>query len=288
MNLIFFGSSNYVIPIIEVLKNNFELSLVITTENPKSNLASQGEALQGYPVVKYCTNNKIPYVSASNLKDLNTKHLILNTKAPIAVLADFGLIIPEEILNAFPKGIINLHPSLLPKYRGPTPVQTAILNGEKITGISIMKLDKEVDHGPILGQEKDEILETDTSESLYKRLFEKGANLLIKVINLYLKDNLKLTTQNHKDATFTKPLTRQDGFVNLTSQSEIKNLKFKIRAYFPWPGVWFKTKLNNSEKIIKLLPGDRLQVEGKKPMTHKDFLNGYPKAKEIISKITQP
>lgn len=274
MKIVFFGSSNYVIPIIEVLKKNFELSLVVTTEK------SQGA------VPLYCQQNKIPFTSVSSFKNGDLKSSIFNLKSPIAVLADFGLIIPEEILNAFPKGIINLHPSLLPKYRGPTPVQSAILNEEKITGISIMKLDKEVDHGPILGQEKDEILETDTAANLYKRLFDKGANLLLKVLDLYLKDNLKLTTQKHENATLTKPLTRQDGFVNLSSQSEIRNLKFKIRAYFPWPGVWFKTKINKTEKIIKLLPGDKLQVEGKKPMTYKDFLNGYPEAKEILGEIS--
>jgi methionyl-tRNA formyltransferase len=105
------------------------------------------------------------------------------------------------------------------------------------------------------------------------------------VLNKYLKDDLKLVAQEHEKATFTKPLTRQDGFIDLSSSLEIKKLKLKIFAYYPWPGVWFKTKLNDTEKIIKLLPGDRLQVEGKKPMTYKDFLNGYPEAKEILEKI---
>jgi methionyl-tRNA formyltransferase len=275
MNIIFFGSSNYVIPTIEVLKNNFELSLIITTEK------SQGA------VPSFCIKNKIPYLSIRQFSNSTTQQL-QRIKAPVAVLADFGLIIPEEILNAFPKGIINIHPSLLPKYRGPTPVQTAILNGEKTTGISIMRLDKEIDHGPILGQEKEEILSSDTAETLYKKLFEKGASLLPNVLNKYLKDNLKLITQEHEKATFTKPLARQDGFIDI-SKLETRNskseLEQKIRAYFPWPGVWFKTKLNNTEKIIKLLPGEKLQVEGKKPMSYKDFLNGYPEAKEILGKI---
>lgn len=269
MKTIFFGSSGYVVPIIEVLKNNFELSLVITTEK------SQGT------VPSFCIKNKIPYLSIGQFSN-STIQQLQRIKAPVAVLADFGLIIPEEILNAFPKGIINLHPSLLPKYRGPTPVQTAILKGEKTTGISIIKLDKEIDHGPILGQEKEEILSNDTAETLYKKLFEKGASLLSNVLNKYFNDNLKLIAQEHDKATFTKPLTRRDGFIDMSSSLEIKNLKLKIRAYYPWPGVWFKTKLNNTEKIIKLLPGDKLQVEGKKPMSYKDFLNGYPEAKEII------
>jgi len=275
LKIIFFGSSDYVIPIIEVLKNNFELSLVITTEK------SQGT------VPSFCIKNKIPYLSIRQFSNSTTQQL-QRIKAPVAVLADFGLIIPEEILNAFPKGIINLHPSLLPKYRGPTPVQTAILNGEKTTGISIMKLDKEIDHGPILGQEKEEILSNDTAETLYKRLFGKGASLLLNMLNKYLKDDLKLVTQEHEKATFTKPLSRQDGFIDilkLETRNSKSELERKIRAYCPWPGVWFKTKLNNAEKIIKLLPGDKLQVEGKKPMPYKDFLNGYPEAKEFLQKF---
>jgi len=274
LKIIFFGSSNYVIPIIEVLKKNFELALVVTTEK------SQGA------VPSYCQENKISYLFLQQFNNLTIQQLQV-IKAPIAVLADFGLIIPEGILNAFPKGIINLHPSLLPKYRGPTPVQSAILEGEKTTGISIIKLDKEIDHGPILGQEKEEILDTDTAESLYKRLFEKGANLLLKALNSYLKDNLKLTTQKHENATFTKPLTRQDGFVNLSSPLEIRNLKLKIRAYFPWPSAWSKLVVRSQKSAvrIKFLPGNLIQVEGKKPMTYKDFLNGYPEAKEILGEI---
>jgi methionyl-tRNA formyltransferase len=276
LKIVFFGSSGYVFPIIEVLQKNFDLSLVITTEKV------------GGAVPAFCKQNKILYRSFSTLSDSNLKSLILDLKLPVGVVADFGLIIPEEILNAFPKGIINIHPSLLPKYRGPSPVQTAILDGEKITGVSIMKIDNEIDHGPILGQEKEEILDTDTAESLYKRLFAKGANLLPKVLNLYLKDNLKLTTQNHKKATFTKFLTRQSGYVDI-SKLETRNSKLelerKIRAYFPWPGVWTQLRINDKLLRIKFLPKNKLQVEGKKPMSYKDFLNGYPEGKELLKKI---
>jgi len=247
MNIIFFGSSKYVIPIIKVLNENYSLVLVITTEK------------QDGAVPIFCKSNNLNCISVADLQDKNTKYKIQNTKASIAVLADFGLIIPSEILNLFPKGIINLHPSLLPKYRGPAPVQTAILNGEKITGVSIMKLDNEIDHGPILKQEKEKILDADTAETLYKRLFARGASLLPKVLNSYFKDELKPITQNHKEATFTNPLTRQDGFVDISKikdhlspegEKSKTELERKIRAYFPWPGVWLKTKLNNAEKII--------------------------------------
>ncbi len=295
VKIIFFGSSEYVIPIIKSLQKNFDLGLVLTTENPKtkkSNLASRGEASQSYSVIWYCVKNKIPYRSVTNLSDPNLKLKIENLKLKIAVLADFGLIIPQEILNIFPKGIINIHPSLLPKYRGPTPVQTAILNGEKITGVSIMKLDEELDHGPVLGQEQEEILDTDTSESLYKRLFEKGVNLLPKLLNDYLNGNLNPIAQNHKNATFTKALKREDGYIDI-SKLEVRGEKLevdrKIRAYFPWPGVWTKLEVR-SEKLevrIKFLPGEKIQVSGKKPMSYKDFLNGYPELKQQLGKLLE-
>jgi len=281
LKAIFFGSSKYVIPIIESLRKNFDLKLVLTTEH----LAFQGDALEA-PVINYCVENKIPYRSVSNLSDHNTKYLILNTKSPVAVLADFGLIIPKDILNAFPKGIVNIHPSLLPKYRGPTPVQTAILEGVKVTGVSIIKLDNEIDHGPILGQEKEEILESDTAETLYKRLFQKGANLLLKVLPDYLRGSLNLTAQNHKEATFTKPLTRQDGYLNVSNATTtVTKTDTMIRAYHPWPGVWTRLRLGSGGqaklKIIKFLPDKKIQVEGKKPMSYKDFKNGYPNLKQI-------
>ena len=281
LKIIFLGSSKFVIPILEVLRKNFDLELVLTTER----LASQGETLRSYPVVKYCVENKIKYLSVSNLSDPKVNSQLSIVNCQLAVLADFGLIIPPAILNLFPKGIINIHPSLLPKYRGPTPVQTAILNGEKTTGVTIIKLDEEIDHGPILGLQKEEILDNDTAESLYKRLFEKGANLLSKVLIEYLDGSLKLEAQDHKKATFTHHLTREDGFIDLNNPPSPEKLERMIRAYYPWPGTWTKLRIANRELRVKFLPGEKIQVEGKKPVSYKDFLNGYPELKQQLEKL---
>lgn len=274
--VVFFGTGVYVLPILEILKTDFKLSLVLTTEKDNNE-----------PVSKFCRENKISHISIQKFSN-ETILAIKKSDAEIGILANFGLILPQALLDIFPKGIINVHPSLLPKYRGPTPGQTAILNGDIKTGVSIIKLDEEIDHGPILTQQEEPILTDDTADTLYVRLFKIGSTLLSKCIPIYLSGELNPTEQNHEQATFTKTLTRDSGFIDLSSL-EIGNLKLEIdrmvKAYFPWPGVWTKTKLGNTEKIIKLLPNEKIQVEGKKEMSHKDFINGYPEGKEILQKL---
>lgn len=215
----------------------------------------------------------------------NLKHSVLATITPgslnripaadIGILASFGAIISKEILNSFPQGILNVHPSLLPKYRGPSPVQTAILNGEKETGVTIIKMDELVDHGPIVAQVKELILPTDTSTSLYGRLFEKGAKLL----NELLEKPIKTTPQDHAKATFTKKFTREDGKIDWHKTAV--EIDRQIRALYPWPGTW--TDINSKRlKILKAhlknnkLVLDEVQLEGKKPVTFRQFLQGYP------------
>lgn len=264
MKVIFFGSGNYVIPIIDALKKEFNL-FVFTTEKEKQNT-----------LIKYLEKNNINYKSITSLSEKE----VLKQKANLGVLANFRLIIPKNILNLFPLGILNIHPSLLPKYRGATPGQEAILNNDKTTGVSIIKLDEKLDNGPILIQKEVEIKESDTAGSLYQRLFEISADLLSQTIKQYIKGYLKLIPQDDKKATYTKSLTRQSGFIDVNNSP--KNLKTMIRAYFPWPGVWTKYH----EKRIKLLPNEKIQVEGKREVNYKDFINGYfDFAKELLEKL---
>lgn len=133
MKIVFFGSSYYVLPVIEKLKKTFEIEIVITTEKELKN-----------PIIAYCKKKQLPYLSVSSLSNQEFNSILINLNSNLAVLADFGLILPNTVLNKFAKGILNIHPSLLPKYRGPTPVQSAILNNEKKTGVSIIKLGKSV------------------------------------------------------------------------------------------------------------------------------------------------
>lgn len=227
-----------------------------------------------------------PFVQT--IKDALTKNFTLVDSlkdADLAVVAFYGKILTEDELNTPKYGCINVHPSLLPKYRGPTPVQTAILNNDKTTGMTIIKLDRKIDHGPVLVQKEEKILANDTAETLYERLFKVGANLLSQTINKYIKGQIKLSAQNDKKATFTKSLTRQDGYFDVNNPPSPEILDRMIRAYYPWPGVFTKLRIKNQELRIKLLPEKKIQVEGKKPMSIKDFINGYPETKELLLKL---
>lgn len=274
LRIVFFGSSRHVIPVIKVLKKKFELVLVLTTEQSSSDA-----------VPFYCQANRIPYVCVSTFSNQALSSQLSNLNCEIAVLAYFGLIIPQKVLKIFSKGIINIHPSLLPKYRGPTPVQDAILNGEKVTGVSIIRLDDKVDHGPVLVQQKEKIDSDDTADSLYKRLFQIGSDLIYQSIKQYIKGDLKPKEQNHLKATFTKLLQKNDGLISLDNPPFPVKIDRMVRAFYPWPGAFFRYKFDNKEKIIKLFPKSKIQVEGKKPMNYKDFINGYGKGEKILRKL---
>lgn len=281
---IFFGASSYVLPLITFLKEKYDLKLVVTTEQKSTD-----------PVQNYCTIHNIPYITVTSTKELlATSYKLQATKAQFAVLADFRLLVKQDILAIFPKGIINIHPSLLPEYRGPTPGTTALLDGKKTTGVSLMLLDTQLDHGPLIGQVTEHILPSDTSVTLYTRLFHIGTQLLEEKLPKYLEGALSPTEQDHEKATYTDFLTRDSGYIDFErierlSQLEIRNLKFeiarKVRAYYPWPNVWTITALHGKQVRIKFLPEKKVQVEGKSPMLYKDFLNGYQEGKEILTKL---
>ena len=212
----------------------------------------------------------------------------LKEKPDVGVLASYGQILKKEILEKPKHGILNIHPSLLPKYRGPTPVPTAILNGEQETGVTIFKMDEKVDHGPILSQFKEEIRPNDTAESLLKRLFLAGTKVLTTILPSYLEGKIELREQDDSQATSTKKFTREDGKINW--QEESAKIERRIRAFYPWPGTWTEIKIKGKNKRLKILKAhleknklvlDQVQLEGKKPVTYKQFKEGYSKVKIV-------
>ncbi len=266
MKIVFFGTPYFVDPVLKKLEKNFDV--VEKIREPKE------------------FNNE-------------TVQQLCSLSPDLFVVAAYGQILSSKLLEVPRLGAINIHPSLLPKYRGPSPIQSAILNGDKKTGVTFIKMDEQVDHGPIIAQFGATIEPADTFESLAQRLFEQAALELESTIINY-NANQTGKPQDDSKATFTKPLTKQDGYIDLSSLEIARpekpwrsggNWKLeiarKIRAYHPWPGIWTHLRLNSGgqAKIIKLLPGKKLQVEGKKPMSYKDFINGYPNGEEFLKKI---
>jgi len=199
-------------------------------------------------------------------------------KADLGIVVVYGKIIPKKML-AMPKyGFLNIHPSLLPKYRGPSPIKTAIANGDTETGVTIIELDSEMDHGPIIGHESCIIDHDERHEQLREKLANLGAELLIKTIPEYISGHIEAKPQDHTKATHTRMLNKEDGKISLNDDPQMIYNKF--RAYHEWPGVWFMhknirvivrdCKIENCKLKITLL-----QPEGKKPMNVLEYTNGY-------------
>lgn len=299
--VIFFGSGDYVIPIIEEIRKK-GLEFVVTSEREEKDKPTP-------PLIEYLKQENIPFISSdlSSHDDIERLKLYAPT---LGILASYGAVIKPRVIDMFIYGIFNIHPSLLPKYKGPSPIQAAILTGDDKTGVSIIRLDNEIDHGPILDQKEMQLLGNENYLDLRKKLFEIGAEMIAsKLEELRKKDHLLETPQEETSDPYTEKITKPDGQIDLNSPPPLEIIKRMIRAYYPWPGVFVKTVLTGTEKIIKLLPDGKIQVEGaqtsedlsenkqklenqtkiliqvegKRPMTIKDFANGYQsEGREIL------
>ncbi len=207
-------------------------------------------------------------------QELSRHFTLVNSlpEADLGVIAAYGRILTKEELNTPKYGCINVHPSLLPKYRGPSPIQAAILSEDKTTGITIIKMDDRVDHGPIIYQEILELSVNDNFDTLSKKMFQRSAKILPKIIEDFIAGKIKPVEQDHTKVSSCARLTRESGYFPIDNPPSPEILDRMIRAYYPWPGVW--TRWN--KKIVKFLPNHMLQMEGKKVLSKKDFLNGYP------------
>ena len=284
MKIVFFGTPDYVLPILTTIHKKYVTGpgkspiVAVVTQSPKP--TGRKQILNYSPVDKWAHEHKIPIYYKSN--DIIKENL----DADLGVCASFGEIIPELVINYFKFGILNIHPSLLPKYRGVSPVPEALKNGDTKTGITIIKMDEKMDHGPIVVQSKEEVFPDDTSESLRTRLFQKSVDILIETIEPYLKGKIKLKEQNHNEAIFTKILTKQDGFLELTGCDPVSTERF-IRAMQPWPGAWtlidgkrlkiLQAHLENEKLVL-----DEVQLEGKNPVTYQQFKEGYPSEATVV------
>lgn len=302
---IFMGTPDFSVKSLGALLKikNIEIVTVITqTDKP----VGRKQIITPAPVKIAAEKHNLKIIQPQKIRDPETIAAIKNLNPDLIVVAAYGKIIPKEILEIPRFGAVNVHASLLPKYRGASPIQTAIALGEKETGITIMLMDEFMDHGQILSQEKIRIENTDTGDKMFEKLSTLGAELLSKTLSLWIAGKIMPKEQDHSQATACKILNREDGKIDWNEPAEV--IERKIRAYDSWPGTWtiwnrndkplrlniFLSKLinENSKKeigiVFKTAGGFamqcgknsleilELQSEGKNRITSKQFLNGYP------------
>lgn len=300
ISLAFFGSSpNSLIVLKALSQQGYAIKLIITAP-PRP--VGRKKIITKTPIHSFAEKTNIPVETPEQLDQTFTKSFTSQI-VDLAIVADYARLIPPKILNHPKRGFINLHPSLLPKYRGSTPVQTAILNGDQLTGMTILKMDELFDHGPIISQFKQEIKDTDTSEVLYKKLFRSGAETLITILPSWIEGKIQTRKQDHTQASLATRLSRQDSFIpwkliqkamqgnNITRQKRPKLLRKaygswpqivqrSIRALNPWPGVWTLVPTAKAKQRLKIFTAtirqkqlelQDVQIEGKSRTTFKQL-----------------
>ena len=279
LRIVFFGTPDFVIPVLETLHQHFTVVGVVTTPDQKS---GRKQLVTPTPVKQYCLEKNLDVSIIAENDNEKVKQQLEKLQPDLFVVAAYGKIIPIEILEIPKFGSINIHPSLLPQYRGASPIQSAIFHGDKTSGVTIIKMDEQMDHGPILYAKEIILGDEDNFDTLSIKMFQVAAEVLPTVINELVREKLQPIPQDDTKATFCNHITKDQGFFDITNPPSPEKLDRMIRAYYPWPGVWTKLRIKNHELRIKLLPNNMIQVEGKTPMSYKDFLNGYPEvAKEV-------
>lgn len=254
---------------------------------------SQGRSRQTRPleVAEVAKQHNIPLLLPEKLGDI--KDQLQDLQAEAAVLVAYGKIIPKEIIDIFPKGIINIHPSLLPLYRGPTPIETVILNEPKETGVSLMSLTAEMDAGPVFAQSKLSLTGNESKAELAKKLLELGCKLLLNNLSVILDGSQVPKAQDESDATYTQLLKKEDGFIDWSEPAEV--IERKIRAFAGFPKsraivldkeiVITKSRVANAQDdgtlVVHCQPGwlevQKLIAPSGRTVTGAEFLRGYAK-----------
>jgi len=305
MRIIFFGTPQYVVPILEALHKEYNRGrerqfFAVVTQPPKP--VGREKKVQHSPVDNWAFKHKMQiFTDFKNLPE-----------ADLGIVASFGKIIPQDVIDKFQFGLLNIHPSSLPEFRGTSPVQATILTGKEMAIVSIIKMDELMDHGPVVSSFKENISHSDTTGTLRERLFARSAEFLVELIPSYISGKIKPIEQDHENATFTKLINKQDGFIkpeiiaallNGSIVDEGWNIRWItdyqlpvtsygianfIRAMNPWPMAWTHITTNpevDNQRRIKLISShieeeklvlDKVQLEGKNEISWEEFKKGYP------------
>jgi methionyl-tRNA formyltransferase len=301
-NVVFMGTPEFSVPSLEaLLGTDFRIVAVYTQPDRK---AGRGQQVTTSPVKQLALSQGLDVIQIETFREAGTVERLSALAPDLIVVAAFGLILPAAVLNLPKFGCLNVHPSLLPWYRGASPIATAILQGDEKTGVTIMLLDAGMDTGPILNQREVPISDEDTTGSLGLKLSKMGAELLVETLPLWIEGRIEPRPQDESAATYSKMIKKEDG--EMDWRLSTRELWCRVRAFDPWPGcytVWHGKRL----KLVKVLPiygeessepgkviglphqrtaavgvqtGDgvlglvEIQLEGKREMPAEEFLRG--------------
>tara|TARA_B100000524_G_scaffold105897_1_gene51165 strand:- start:374 stop:1327 length:954 start_codon:yes stop_codon:yes gene_type:complete len=299
----FFGTPDFALESLKVLKDSLAQIDFVATQSPKP--SGRGQKVNFSVVHKWSKKNNINVIIPQNMQERDFFSRIEQKKLDFIIVVAYGSLLSEKILNLPKYMSLNVHASLLPRWRGAAPIQRSIINGDQITGVSIMKVDKELDAGPVILKRKVRILSNDNSGKIHDKLSNLGAHLLINAIKKICSGKYSCENQDSSKVTYAKKIKKIETKINWENSADY-NHKI-IRAFNPWPGAWtymnqkkrFRIKILESEIVEmsssdfknakpgfcsdsllvkcndKLIQIKKIQKEGKKPMTSSEFINGY-------------
>lgn len=311
LRVVYFGTASFAVPPLKALladRGRFEVVAVVSQPDKP---AGRDGVISSSPVAKVAREADVTLLQPAKMKADETREMLAALNADLFVVAAYGRIIPKTLLDLPKHGALNLHGSLLPKYRGASPIQAAIASGDAETGVTLMRMDEEVDHGPTYAMARVTIEPTDTYATLEAKLADVGAELLLAEVDAVVSGKRQAAEQDHSEASFTAIIDRHDGFVGWAAD-DAAAIECRRRAFTPWPGLYAVWKRKGAPLRIKLLdvaalpsseaptgtavPGTvfktadgfpavaaksgalkllLVQPEGKKAMEGKLLLNGY-------------
>jgi methionyl-tRNA formyltransferase len=315
MKIIFAGSAEFALPALKILLNSSHTVCAIYTQPDRP--SGRGQKITASPIKKFALARNILIRQPVTLKDPIAQKQLQDLAADIFINVAYGMILPETVLSSFKFGCVNIHPSLLPRWRGAAPIQRAIEAGDQITGVTIMQMDMGLDTGGIYKQETLPIKHTDTTTTLLAKTAELGAKLLLEVLTEIETSTAKIVAQSDAQTTYAKKLAKEEGKINWHKSAQ--ELDCMIRAFNPWPiayskiagltiRIWQAEVQNDAlQKIAAIEPGTidqankngisvitkqgilrllKIQLPGGKPLPIKDILNAHQQLFAAGKKLT--
>lgn len=296
MRVVFMGTPDFAVPAFEALCRSEHEVVAVYTQPPRP--AGRGKKLRPSPIQERAEQQGIPVYHPLSLKSQEVQAILRETGADVAVVAAYGLLLPKAVLEMFPHGCLNIHPSLLPRWRGASPIQRTIMAGDVEAGVCIMRMDEGLDTGDVMSRQTVAVPELSTAGSLHDILASKGADMLLGVLEEVLNNTAHYAVQSDEGVTYAHKLHKEDGAIDWARPAV--ELDAHIRGMSPWPCAFFRY----GDQVVKVLaaewgdsavagePGmvmdDRLTVAcgngfirpthvqraGKRPMTTEEFLRG--------------